>query len=156
MQPRRHEDTKKKMASTLFVTERFDGVQTRGLEGGVHAEKDADRGGEADADGKGPPGQRDGEPGDPVDRQPDEAPEGDAEDAAGEGEDGRFHQELKQDLQAARHPRALGEIVQALRRIVAVADLHEVKAPDLDRVDVAALRSGAVVVARCAGHQAWR
>src|SRR5881396_3046745 len=42
---------------SLLVSERLDRIQARRFEGGVHPEKQTDRSGESEADGKGPPGQ---------------------------------------------------------------------------------------------------
>src|SRR4029077_2498672 len=86
----------------LFVAQRLDRVQARGLEGGVHPEEDADRGGEAEADRERPPRQRDREARDQVDGPADAGAEGDADQAAERGQERRLHQELEQDLGAAR------------------------------------------------------
>ncbi len=59
----------------LFVPERFDGIETGGLEGGVHPEEDADRGREAEANGKRPPRERDREAGGEMDDEADQAAE---------------------------------------------------------------------------------
>ena len=59
----------------LFVAQRFDRVEARRLEGGIHAEEDADRRREAEADGERPPRQRDREARDQVDAPADGAAE---------------------------------------------------------------------------------
>src|SRR5690606_27474541 len=84
-----------------LVAERFDGVQARRLDGGEEAEEDADTGREADADRKGPPGQRNRELRDPVDREADAAAEEDPEQAAERRQHGRLDEELPEDLAAA-------------------------------------------------------
>src|SRR5437588_12995064 len=84
-----------------LVSERFDGIQTRRLEGGIHAEENADRRRVAEADRERPPWERDGEAGEQMDGPADAGVEADADPAAERGEKRRLHEKLKQDLGAA-------------------------------------------------------
>src|SRR5678816_20177 len=87
--------------AVLFVAERLDGVQAGGPDGGDHAEEDAHTGREADADGEGPPGQRDGETAQRVNGETDPRTEEDSEDPARRGEEHRLEQKLPEDLDAS-------------------------------------------------------
>lgn len=78
----------------LFVAKGFDGIESCGGDGGVHAEEDTDRHGEAEADDDGP-GPNDGGPfGDGGEELGAGAAEQDADEAAAGGEDDGFDEEL--------------------------------------------------------------
>src|SRR4051812_23293603 len=62
---------KESAGGALLVTEGFDRIEPRRLEGGIHAEEDPDRRGKSNADGERPPGQRDRKARDQVDRPAD-------------------------------------------------------------------------------------
>src|SRR5215831_15858306 len=81
--------------SALFIAERLDGIQPRGLERGVHAEEQPDRRGKAEAERECPPRQRDRETRRDVHGPPQTGAERDADHAAERGEKRRLHQELK-------------------------------------------------------------
>src|SRR3990172_8858132 len=80
--------------SFLLVPQSLDRIESRRADGGHHAEEDADAGGEADANGEGPPGQRDGEAGEPMHAEADAAADEDAEHAAGGRQEDGLEQEL--------------------------------------------------------------
>src|SRR5438093_3521679 len=64
---------------SLLVSERFDRVEARSLERGIHPEEDSDRRRESESDRERPPRQRDGEARRRMNGVADGCPEGDAD-----------------------------------------------------------------------------
>src|SRR5258708_40079310 len=87
------------MAPGLFVAEGFDGPQCRGPVGGIEAEEQADRKGDAERESHRVGGD-DGGDADNADLA-DEQAGGDADDAAGDREEHSFDEELSEDVAAA-------------------------------------------------------
>src|SRR5262245_49047890 len=88
----------KPKSRSLLVSERLDGVEARGLDGGIHPEEDADASRKAEPNGKGPPGERNGEARDQVNSPADTRAQGDPEHAAHQREEGGLGEELEEDL----------------------------------------------------------
>src|ERR1700675_2834780 len=87
----------------LLVAQGFYGIEPRGLDGGVHAEEEADAHGDAHGENDGPKRDRRRQAGySKVDQEADTTTEQDADDAARAGEDDRFGQKLPDDVAAPR------------------------------------------------------